>query len=96
MLTEKIKSYLSENTDEVLDKGQEKYSQKLKELGFNDKINSSFIEFMTRYSDEHYGSEGLLNDVMMNDLMDYENGVLNHLIKNYNVPDKYIPFSIWK
>ncbi|QAR31151.1 hypothetical protein EQP59_07300 [Ornithobacterium rhinotracheale] len=93
MLTEKIKKYLEENADLVLPKYQINYKKKLQELNFNERINSSFIDFMVKYSDEYYGEEGLISDVMNDDLMDYENGLSKHLIDNYGVSEKYISLS---
>ncbi|MGG6230000.1 hypothetical protein [Tenacibaculum sp. SDUM215027] len=90
MLSNKIIRYLNENADSVLPEFQLKYKDKLEKLGFNEKINGSFIEFMIKYSDEHYGSEGLLHDVMNDDIMDFEKGITKHLGDNYGVPEKYI------
>ncbi len=90
MLTEKIKNYLEENADLVAPEYQSKYKVKLEELGFDKKINSSFLDFMINYSDEYYGEEGLIHDVMNDDLMDYENGITKHLIDNYNISNKYV------
>lgn len=90
MLLKEIIDYLENNTVKVLPEFREKYFKQLKELGFNEKLNSSFIEFMVNYSDEYYGSEGLLNDVMQNDLSDFENGISKHFIDNYAVSEKYV------
>lgn len=90
MLTEKLKLYLQNNVDEVLPKYQEEYKDILKQLGFDDVKNASFINFMSKYSDEHYGNIGLIHDVMNDDLSDYENGISKHLKDNYNVPEKYV------
>ena len=62
----------------------------LNELGFVGNKNSSFIQFMSVYSDEYYGSVGLIHDVMNDDLSDPKNGVTKHLRDNYNVPKKYV------
>jgi len=90
MLSEKLIDYLTENADKTLPEFRDKYLSNLKNLGFDLERNASFIEFMTNYSDEYYGAEGLLNDVMQNDLSDFENGLTKHLITNYNLPAKYI------
>ncbi|WP_298481356.1 hypothetical protein [uncultured Maribacter sp.] len=90
MLSNNIKEYLEKNADLVLPEYQKKYQECLNNLGFTNNNNSSFIEFMTKYSDEYYGSEGLLFDVMNDDLMDYNNGITKHLIDNYSIPIKYI------
>lgn len=90
MLTEKLKSYLQNNADELLPKYQAQYMAMLNELGFDGNKNSSFIQFMSVYSDEYYGSVGLIHDVMNDDLSDPKNGVTKHLRDNYNVPKKYV------
>ena len=90
MLTEKIKSYLQNKAVELLPKHQEEYTRILKELGFDSNKNASFIEFMSVYSDEHYGSVGLMHDVMNDDLSDSKNGTTQQLRDNYNVPEKYV------
>ena len=71
MLTEKIKEYLEDNADKVLSQYQKDYKKKLLDLGFNEKTNSSFIEFMSIYSDEYYGVEGTLIDFML-DIKQFE------------------------
>lgn len=90
MLSNKIKNYLEENADLVLPENQIKYKKKLEELNFKESINLSFIDFMVKYSDEYYGEEGLIFDVMNDDLMDYKNGISKHLIDNYGVSEKYV------
>ncbi|QIH34259.1 hypothetical protein [Sphingobacterium sp. DR205] len=88
-LTEKLKTYLQDKVDEVLPKYQEEYRSVLQALGFNSAINGSFVEFMSVYSDEHYGKLGLIHDIMNDDLSDIENGVSKQLWNN-NSPEKYI------
>ena len=90
MLSEKVKKFLNENVHKVLPEYQLKYKKELESLNFDKKINSSFIDFIVNYSDEHYGAEGLIFDVMNDDLMDYENSITKHLIENYGVNEKYI------
>ena len=54
MLTNKLKKYLENNADRVLPEFQEKYKSIFKnELGLTDETNSSFLEFMIKYSDEY-------------------------------------------
>ncbi|OWP79753.1 hypothetical protein [Flavobacterium oreochromis] len=88
MLTEKILKYLKKNADLTLKEFQIKHEENLKKLGFNNEINSSFLEFMIKYSDEYSGREGFIMDVA-NDLIDFENSVTEHLRKNDNLNTKY-------
>lgn len=63
MLSEKILKYLKKNADLTLKEFQIKHENNLRALGFNDKKNSSFLEFMIKYSDEYSGKEGFIMDV---------------------------------
>ena len=90
MLSQRLISYLSANADPLPVDVQTRYARKLQELLFDQQINSDFTHFMTKYSDEYYGAEGLIPDVMNDDLMNYEVGTTQHLIKNYKVPSHYV------
>ncbi|KIQ16526.1 hypothetical protein SD960_20030 [Flavobacterium sp. MMLR14_040] len=92
MLSEKILKYLKKNADLTLKEFQIKHENNLRALGFNDKTNSSFLEFMIKYSDEYSGKEGFIMDVA-NDLIDFENSVTQHLRKQDNLNTKY--FSLY-
>lgn len=92
MLTDKLKYYLKENADQVLPEYRDIYFSRLKELGFSEAKNSSFIEFMIKYSDEHYGSEGCLGDFML-DVKDFKNSRTMSIRKNNNTSEKY--FSLF-
>ncbi|AMA50414.1 MULTISPECIES: hypothetical protein [Flavobacterium] len=92
MLSEKILKYLKKNADLTSKEFQIKHEQNLKKLGFNDEINSSFLDFMIKYSDEYSGKEGFIMDVA-NDLIDFENSITQHLRNQDNLNSKY--FSLY-
>jgi len=92
MLTEKILKYLKKNADITLEDFQKKYAENFKKLGFTEAINSSFLEFMIKYSDEYSGSEGFIMDVS-NDMLDFETSVTQHLRTHDNLNEKY--FSLY-
>lgn len=91
MLKKKLVKWLKENEDKLLPEYQQKYKNFLIEQGFEE--NSSFVEFMFQYSDEIYGSEGHLFDVV-GDLMDNtETGVNYQLHVIDKVPANYISLT---
>ena len=90
MLTNKLKKYLENNADRVLPEFQEKYKSIFKnELGLTDETNSSFLEFMIKYSDEYYGRYSYIMDVA-NDILDIDTSYTKSLWNNFNVPKNYI------
>jgi len=90
MLSEKIKHYLEEETTAVLQEHQERYLSSLMSLGLEVDKNSSFIEFMTKYSDEFYGQDGMLMDVANDISTDFETSVTKHNWDNYGIAHNYI------
>ncbi|MDR2204806.1 MAG: hypothetical protein LBE36_01415 [Flavobacteriaceae bacterium] len=91
MLTKKITKWLKENEDALLPEYQEKYRNFLIENGFDK--NSSFVEFMSQYSDEINGCEGHLFDVV-GDLIDYTKTSTNYQIHTFDkVPTNYISLT---
>jgi hypothetical protein len=91
MLTKKIANWLKENEETLLPEYQEKYRNFLIESGFDKK--SSFVEFMSQYSDEINGSEGHLFDVV-GDLIDYTETSINYQIHTFDkVPTNYISLT---
>ena len=91
MLTKKIRNWLKENEDALLPEYQEKYKKFLLENGFDK--DSSFVEFMSQYSNEICGSEGNLFDVV-GDLIDYTETSVNYQIHTKDkVPSNYISLT---
>lgn len=93
MLTEKIKEYLEGNADKILPQYEKDYKKKLEELGFSQKKNSSFIEFMSVYSDEYYGSEGTLIDFML-DIKQFDKSQTMILRKYDKINSKFFSLLI--
>lgn len=89
MLSKKIIDYLDENADQNLPDFQKKYHDSLLSLGLSFDNNSSFLDFMIKYSDEYYGSEGFIIDVA-NDLLEFESSTTAHLRKNDALHSDYI------
>jgi len=85
--------YLDENEDKLLPEYQEKNKKFLIENGFDENENSSFVQFMTIYSDEMLGNEGHLSDVV-GDLMNYTESSFNYQIHtNDKVPTNFISLT---
>ncbi|UTD15999.1 hypothetical protein HER15_11165 [Tenacibaculum mesophilum] len=93
MLTEKIKEYLEGNADKILPQYEKDYKKRLEELGFSQKKNSSFIEFMSVYSDEYYGSEGALIDFML-DIKQFDKSQTMILRKYDKINSKFFSLLI--
>lgn len=91
-MNNKIREYLEENEEPLLPEYQKKYKDFLIENGFGK--DPSFVEFMTKYSDEMYGSEGHLADVV-GDLIDYDTACsFNYSMHKYDeVPKNYISLT---
>jgi hypothetical protein len=91
MLDKKVKKYLRENEDMLLPEYQKKYKTFLVDNGYNKDEN--FVEFMSQYSGEIYGSEGHLFDVV-GDLIDYTETSVNYQMHTQdNVPTNYITLT---
>jgi len=90
-LSKKVIKYLKKNEDALLPDYQKKYKAFLIENNFEN--DSAFLEFMSSYSGEMYGSEGHLSDVV-GDLMDYSESSFNYQMHiKGNVPDDYISLT---
>ncbi|RYD73082.1 MAG: hypothetical protein EOP53_20765 [Sphingobacteriales bacterium] len=91
MMTEKITQYLENNEVKLLPEYQERNKKFLVENGYDE--NSSFVQFMTMYSDEILGSEGHLSDVV-GDLMDYTESSFNYQMHTIDrVPSNFISLT---
>jgi len=86
MLKENIRNYLEEEYGSVLPEYQEKYKNILSKYKIT--VDSSFFEFVSKYSDEYYGKYGLLYDIAA-DLSTQDN-VTNLLHEKESVPFNYI------
>jgi hypothetical protein len=91
MLSKKISNWLEENESELLPEYQEKYKRFLVANSYDK--DTSFVEFMSKYSDEILGSEGHLFDVV-GDLMDYTPSSVNYQMHTQDkVPTNYIALT---
>lgn len=88
MLSLKVLHHLKETTKDVLPENQTAYLQSLELAGCNDKVNGSFIEFWSKYSDEFYGKYGLIMDVCQ-DLNDKESSTTYGMWEE-GIPSYYI------
>lgn len=91
MLAKKIIKWLRDNEETLLPEVQKEYKEFLLEQEFDE--DSAFVDFMSQYSYEIYGSEGHLFDVVA-DLMDYTETGVNYQMHNYDeVPVNYITLT---
>ncbi|CAA0146928.1 hypothetical protein R5N98_05210 [Tenacibaculum maritimum] len=88
MLTEKIKNYLSQSKEELIE-FTPMYQGILQEFGKKEKLGASFVEFMSKYDSEIHGEEGFIINGL-DDVFEYETSMTKHLIDTYNIPIQYI------
>jgi hypothetical protein len=90
MLSDKIRTYLRNEKTAILPEHQEPIRKALLAVGCAEDKNSSFVEFITQYSDEHYGKQGLMFDLGA-DLLDLPSSVANSHWSEGGVPRCFLP-----
>lgn len=89
MLSLKVLQHLSDTTTVVLPEYQLANINSLMQIGCNNDINGSFIEFWSKYGDEFYGKYGQVMDVCQ-DLKDMDTSTNHIMWDKEEIPTNFI------